>query len=236
MLAARPEWILACRMNAAVAGDASCRMAIPIHPSSGSSLPRVKAIVKHACCSPNAQRIWVSRCVPGQPGEPRHDHPGRTVRGRQDLLVPQIEETMRRRSFAGLGDAVALHVTTFGRQVGVIGAAALALDAFFYRQDALQAADRDGGQTEGGRRMVVAGSVRGPGRLKGRAEAFNSLRISFVPLGRPTFDTVLAGEVTGECAVRPRPPAGASSAPTLSSTPRRSGAPTCCVTNRSICC
>jgi hypothetical protein len=42
---------------------------------------------------------------------------------------------MRRRSFAGLGDAVLLRVTTFGRAVGVIGAAALALDAFFYRQE-----------------------------------------------------------------------------------------------------
>ena len=58
----------------------------------------------------------------------------------QDLLLPHIEETMRRRSFARLGEAVALQVTTFGRQVGVIGAAALALDALFYRQDALPAA------------------------------------------------------------------------------------------------
>ena len=41
---------------------------------------------------------------------------------------------MRRRSFAGLGERVTLAVTTFGRKVGVIGAAALALDAFFYRQ------------------------------------------------------------------------------------------------------
>ncbi len=52
-----------------------------------------------------------------------------------DLFLPRIEETMRRRSFAGLGDKVALRVTTFGRKVGVIGAAALALDAFFYRQE-----------------------------------------------------------------------------------------------------
>ncbi|MCX6028710.1 MAG: ROK family protein [Chloroflexi bacterium] len=51
-----------------------------------------------------------------------------------DLMLPRIEETLRRRSFAGLGDVVALRVTTFGRKVGVIGAAALALDAFFYRQ------------------------------------------------------------------------------------------------------
>jgi glucokinase-like ROK family protein len=52
-----------------------------------------------------------------------------------DLLLPTIEETMRRRSFAGLGDAVQLRVTTFGRRVGVVGAAALALDEFFYRQE-----------------------------------------------------------------------------------------------------
>ncbi len=53
-----------------------------------------------------------------------------------DLFLPRVEETMRRRSFAGLGEQVALRVTTFGRKVGVIGAAALALDAFFYRQEA----------------------------------------------------------------------------------------------------
>jgi glucokinase-like ROK family protein len=51
-----------------------------------------------------------------------------------DLLLPRVEETMRRRAFAGLGERVTLAVTTFGRRVGVIGAAALALDAFFYRQ------------------------------------------------------------------------------------------------------
>jgi predicted NBD/HSP70 family sugar kinase len=50
-----------------------------------------------------------------------------------DLLLPQVEETMRQRSFANLGDGVELRVATFGRKVGVIGAAALALDAFFYR-------------------------------------------------------------------------------------------------------
>jgi glucokinase len=51
-----------------------------------------------------------------------------------DLMLPRIEDTMRRRSFAGLGQRVSLAVTPFGRKVGVIGAAALALDAFFYRQ------------------------------------------------------------------------------------------------------
>ena len=51
-----------------------------------------------------------------------------------DVLLPQVEETMRRRAFANLGDSVELRVTTFGRKVGMIGAAALALDAFFYQQ------------------------------------------------------------------------------------------------------
>jgi glucokinase-like ROK family protein len=51
-----------------------------------------------------------------------------------DQLLPQVEETMRQRAFADLGKSVALRVTTFGHKVGVIGAAALALDAFFYRQ------------------------------------------------------------------------------------------------------
>jgi glucokinase-like ROK family protein len=51
-----------------------------------------------------------------------------------DLLLPQVEKTMRQRAFADLGRSVALRVITFGREVGMIGAAALALDAFFYRQ------------------------------------------------------------------------------------------------------
>ena len=51
-----------------------------------------------------------------------------------DVLLPQVEKTMRRCAFANLGDSVELRVTTFGRQVGMIGAAALALDAFFYQQ------------------------------------------------------------------------------------------------------
>jgi len=51
-----------------------------------------------------------------------------------DVLLHQVEETMRRCAFANLGDSVELRVTTFGHKVGMIGAAALALDAFFYRQ------------------------------------------------------------------------------------------------------
>ncbi|GAB4533887.1 MAG: ROK family transcriptional regulator [Anaerolineae bacterium] len=53
-----------------------------------------------------------------------------------DLMLSKMEETMRQRAFANLGDSVELRVTTFGRKVGVIGAAALALDAFFFRQAA----------------------------------------------------------------------------------------------------
>ena len=51
-----------------------------------------------------------------------------------DVLLHQVEKTMRRCAFANLGDSVELRVTTFGHKVGMIGAAALALDAFFYRQ------------------------------------------------------------------------------------------------------
>ena len=53
-------------------------------------------------------------------------------------LAARVAEWLR--SFAGLGDRVSLRVTTFGRQVDVIGAAALALDAFFYGQDRLPVA------------------------------------------------------------------------------------------------
>lgn len=52
----------------------------------------------------------------------------------KDLMLPIMEETMHRRSFAGLGRAVSLCVSRFGPNVGVVGAAALALDAFFYKQ------------------------------------------------------------------------------------------------------
>jgi glucokinase len=51
-----------------------------------------------------------------------------------DLLLPAIEETMRQRAFAGLGERVSLETASFGPQAGIVGAATLALDAFFYRQ------------------------------------------------------------------------------------------------------
>jgi predicted NBD/HSP70 family sugar kinase/biotin operon repressor len=51
-----------------------------------------------------------------------------------DLLLPAVQQTLRERAFAGLGERVALRTPTFGQEAGVIGAAALALDAFFYEQ------------------------------------------------------------------------------------------------------
>jgi glucokinase-like ROK family protein len=50
-----------------------------------------------------------------------------------DILLPAIEQTMRQRAFANLGENVALRTTKFGAKAGMIGAAALALDAFLYR-------------------------------------------------------------------------------------------------------
>ncbi|MBE0689744.1 MAG: ROK family transcriptional regulator [Anaerolineae bacterium] len=49
------------------------------------------------------------------------------------LLLPTIEKTMRQYAFATLGKRVRLETTGLGAQVGMIGAAALALDRFFYR-------------------------------------------------------------------------------------------------------
>jgi glucokinase-like ROK family protein len=51
-----------------------------------------------------------------------------------DLFLPVAEATMRQRSFANLGEQVQLRTTSFGWQAGVVGAAAMALDAFFYQQ------------------------------------------------------------------------------------------------------
>jgi predicted NBD/HSP70 family sugar kinase len=53
----------------------------------------------------------------------------------QDLLLPAMEQTMRQRAFANLGERVRLQPTSFGRQAGIIGAAALALTHFFYQQN-----------------------------------------------------------------------------------------------------
>lgn len=53
-----------------------------------------------------------------------------------DLLQPEVERTMRQRSFAGLGQGVALAPATFGRQSGEVGAVALALHSFFFQHHA----------------------------------------------------------------------------------------------------
>lgn len=49
-------------------------------------------------------------------------------------LVPAAEATMRARAFAGLGEHARLDTTRFGHNIGVIGAATLALNAFFYQR------------------------------------------------------------------------------------------------------
>ena len=57
---------------------------------------------------------------------------GMFVQGRPWLL-PATEATMRRRAFANLGKRVQIETTSFGRDVGAIGAASLALNQFFYQ-------------------------------------------------------------------------------------------------------
>jgi predicted NBD/HSP70 family sugar kinase len=52
----------------------------------------------------------------------------------QDLLLPTVEATVRRRAFADLGERVRLQPTSFGKNAGMIGGAALALTTFFYQQ------------------------------------------------------------------------------------------------------
>lgn len=52
----------------------------------------------------------------------------------EDLLLPTIESVMRKRAFANLGDEVKVQTSSFGAQAGVTGAAALALNTFFYSE------------------------------------------------------------------------------------------------------
>ena len=52
----------------------------------------------------------------------------------EELFLPLIETTMQERSFANLGQRVQLRTASFGRNAGVVGAAALALNSFFYQQ------------------------------------------------------------------------------------------------------
>ncbi len=51
----------------------------------------------------------------------------------RDLILPAVMQSLRTHAFANLGDHLRLHVTRFGQEAGMIGAAALALDRFFYR-------------------------------------------------------------------------------------------------------
>ena len=51
----------------------------------------------------------------------------------QGLLMPTIHKTLKQYAFANLSDNIHLQVTNFGQDAGMIGAAALALDSFFYR-------------------------------------------------------------------------------------------------------
>lgn len=51
-----------------------------------------------------------------------------------DVLLPTVEATVRRRAFADLGERVRLQPTSFGKNAGMVGGAALALTTFFYQQ------------------------------------------------------------------------------------------------------
>jgi predicted NBD/HSP70 family sugar kinase len=52
-----------------------------------------------------------------------------------DLIIPVAEGKMKELAFAGLGDDVKIATTEFGWRAGVVGAASLALTAFFYQQN-----------------------------------------------------------------------------------------------------
>lgn len=58
---------------------------------------------------------------------------GGIVRQAEETMLPVIEDTVKNYSFADLGQRVQLRIPTFGRDAGMVGAAALALDAYFYR-------------------------------------------------------------------------------------------------------
>ncbi|TDE00213.1 ROK family transcriptional regulator [Jiangella asiatica] len=50
-----------------------------------------------------------------------------------DLLLEPLRRALRRQAFPVLRDAIRVELTTFGPKVGVVGAAAVALDRVFYR-------------------------------------------------------------------------------------------------------
>lgn len=54
-----------------------------------------------------------------------------------DLILPTVMQTLQAHAFANLGDHIRVAVTGFGQEAGMVGAAALALDRFFYRPHAV---------------------------------------------------------------------------------------------------
>ena len=48
-------------------------------------------------------------------------------------LLPTTKDTLQMRAFADLGKRVQIEITEFGQEVGAVGAAALALNAFFFQ-------------------------------------------------------------------------------------------------------
>lgn len=63
---------------------------------------------------------------------------GGIFREAQDLIFEKVQETLKQNAFANLGEQVELRVTQFANEAGMIGSAALALDAFFYRPQVFQ--------------------------------------------------------------------------------------------------
>lgn len=61
----------------------------------------------------------------------------------EPFLAP-LAEALRRNTFAARGRQVAVRTAAFGRQAGMLGAAALALEAFVYSSDAELFAERRG--------------------------------------------------------------------------------------------
>ena len=63
---------------------------------------------------------------------------GGIFREAQDLMLAKVREIVNQYTFAHIGERVEIRVTPFGNEAGIVGAAALALDAFFYRPQAFQ--------------------------------------------------------------------------------------------------
>lgn len=57
----------------------------------------------------------------------------------RDVMLEKIQDTVRRYAFANLGERVTIRTSVFGHEVGMVGSAALALDAFFYRPKLVEA-------------------------------------------------------------------------------------------------